>query len=148
VATQTKLYTDVRQSVPPNTWYRIKFDEVLRDDEGWYQGDNTATDPDSALIRPDRSFDGVWSRLVKFDTIGAGVAEGVQINTRFVRDPYGTPDNTGESDGNDTPGQDIRLDTWQFKGNAGQPVAIEVRHNHTSSIDIIHAQFVVNTWDF
>lgn len=149
MATQTKLYTDVRQSVPPNAWYRVMFDVVLRDDRGWYQGDGTADSPDSALIQPDVNCDLIWSRKVKFDAITPypGVVAGVQFSTRFVRDPYTSPDNTGETDRNETPGQDLHVDTWQFRGKAGQPVAVEVRHNHTNSVDIIHAQFVATTWD-
>lgn len=150
MATQCKLYTDVRQPIPPNTWVPIKFDVVLRDDEGMYQGDGTVTNPNSALIEPQASGDFIWSRLVKFDsiTIPAGDTADRQFNVRFVREPYTNPDNTGEADGCDTPGQDIRCDTWQFRGNAGQPVAVEVRHNHTSSVDVIHAQFVATTWDY
>jgi hypothetical protein len=150
MATQCKLYTNVRQSVPPNTWYRILFDVTLRDDGGMYQGDYTADSPDSALIQPVHDGDYIWAREVKFDPIVLpdGDTRQRQFNVRFVRDPYTNPDNTGEADGNDTPGQDIRLGTWLFRGRAGQPVAVEVRHDHTSPVDVIHAQFSATTWDF
>lgn len=149
MATQCKLYTNVRQSVPPNTWYQIRFDVVLRDDDGMFHGLASVDDPESAVIRPRIDGDFIWSRLVKFDQVQAGPGvPGVQFNVRFVRDPYTNPDNTGEADGNDTPGQDIRLGTWLFRGHAGRPVAVEVRHNHTEPVDIIHAQFSATTWDY
>lgn len=150
MATQCKLYTDVRQSIPPNTWTTIRFDTVLRDDEDMYQGDGTVTNPASALIKPKTSGDFIWSSLVKFDTVTAPPGDSTerQFNVRFVRDPYTNPDNTGEADGDDTVGQDLRCTTWQFRGNAGQPVAIEVRHTHTEPVDVIHAQFVATTWDY
>lgn len=147
MATQCKLYTNVRQSVPPNTWYQIRFDVALRNDDGMWLDDRLG--PESALIRPRFDGDFIWARLVKFDQVQAGpAADGVQFNVRFVRDPYTNPDNTGEADGNDTPGQDIRLGTWLFRGRAGQPVAVEVRHNHTEPVGIIHAQFSATTWDY
>jgi hypothetical protein len=150
MATQCKLYTNVRQAIPPNVWTTIRFDTVLRDDEGMYQGDGTVTNPNSALIKPKASGDFIWSRLVKFDsiTVPEGDTRDRQFNIRFVRNPYTAPDNTGEADGPNTPGQDIRLGTWQFRGNAGQPVAVEVCHNHHEPVDVIHAQFVATTWDY
>lgn len=150
MATKTKLYTNTTQSIPPNTWTVIRFDEVIVDNRGWYYGEYDLTDPLSALIIPDRSFWGIWSRLVKFApiTLPAGDTRVRQFQVRFVRDPYTNPDNTGEADGVDTPGQDIRLGTWQFAGTANQPVAVEVCHNHHEPVDVIHAQFVVSTWDF
>ena len=90
-----------------------------------------------------------WT-TIKFDSITTlpGDTAERQFNVRFVRDPYTSPDNTGEADGDDTVGQDLRCTTWQFRGNAGQPVAIEVRHTHTEPVDVIHAQFVATTWDY
>lgn len=148
MATQCKLYTNIRQSIPPNTWTTIKFDTVLRDDEDMYQGDGTATNPNSALIKPKASGDFIWSYLVKFDDIGTYEGPERQFNVRFVRDPFTAPDNTGESDADDTVGQDLRNGTWLFCGHAGQPVAIEVRHTHTAPVDVIHAQFSATTWDY
>lgn len=150
MGTQCKLYTNAVQPIPPNVWTTIKFDVVLRDDDLMYQGDETATNPHSALIKPRVSGDFIWSSLVKFDTITVpdGDETERQFNVRFVRNPYTTPDNTGEADGDDTVGQDLRCTTWQFRGNAGQPVAIEVRHTHTEPVNVIHAQFVATTWDY
>jgi len=148
MATQCKLYTNIRQAIPPNTWTTIKFDTVLRNDDGMYQGDGTAKNANSALIKPKTSGDFIWSYLVKFDDIGEYTGDERQFNVRFVRDPYTNPDNTGESDADDTVGQDLRNGTWLFHGNAGQPVAIEVRHTHTEPVDVIHAQFSATTWDY
>jgi hypothetical protein len=148
MATQCKLYTDTRQEIPPNTWVTIKFDVVLRNDDGMYQGDGTVTNPNSALIKPKVSGDFIWSAKVKFDDIGSYTGSERQFNVRFVRDPYTNPNNTGEEDGDDTVGQDLRGITWLFRGNAGQPVAIEVRHTHTAPVNVIHAQFSATTWDY
>ena len=150
MATQCKLYTDTAQLIEPNVWTTIKFDEVLRNNHSMYQGSLDVTDPKSALIQPDKSGDFIWSRLIKWDTITipSGDVRPRQFTERFVRDPYTSPDNTGQSDGCNTVGQDIRLGTWQFRGNAGQPVAVEVQHNHHVPVAIVHAQFVATTWDY
>lgn len=150
MATQCKLYTNERQSIPPNTWVTIRFDITLRNDDSMYQGDYTATNPQSALIKPKVSGDFIWAAKVKFDpiTVPEGDDTERQFNVRFVRDPYTNPDNTGEEDGDDTVGQDLRGITWLFRGNAGQPVAVEVRHTHTEPVDVIHAQFSATTWDY
>ncbi len=150
MATQCKLYTNVRQSIPSNTWVPLRYDVVLRNDDSMYLGDGTVSNPASALIAPRASGDFIWSYLVKFDSITLPEGDEVerQFNVRFVRDPYTAPDNTGESDGDDTVGQDLRGGTWLFRGHAGQPVAVEVRHTHTESVDVIHAQFSATTWDY
>lgn len=145
MATQGKLYTNVRQPVPPNTWTVIRFDTALRNDDGMWFDDSMG--PESACLRPARDGDFIWTRLVKFDALPVQDTA-VQFHVRFVRDPYSNPDNTGEADGVDTPGADLRLGTWLFRGHAGQPVAIEVRHNHTAPVDVIHAQFSATTWDY
>lgn len=142
MGTRTKLYTDTRQTVPPNTWYNVEFDVVIQDDGGWAHG--------PGQIRPHANCDMIWSRKVWFDQAAPypAVPEGVQFNTRFTRNPFTDPDNTGETDKNVTPGKTLCVDTWQFAGKAGQPVGVQVRHNHTEPIDIVHAQFVATTWDF
>lgn len=148
MATQCKLYTNIRQSIPPNTWTTIRFDTALRNDDGMWVDDSMGRE--SACIRPDRDGDFIWTYLVKFDsiTVPDGDEAERQFNVRFIRDPYTNPDNTGESDGDDTVGQDLRNGTWLFRGRAGQPVAIEVRHTHTAPVDVIHAQFSATTWDY
>lgn len=150
MSTQCKLYTNTAQLIEPNVWTTIRFDEVLRNDHSMYQGSLDVTDPASALIQPDKNGDFIWSRLIKWApiTIPAGDVRPRQFTERFVRDPYTNPDNTGQSDGGDTVGQDIRLGTWPFYGRAGQPVAVEVQHNHHEPVEIIHAQFAALTWDY
>lgn len=150
MATQCKLYTNTRQLIEPDTWTTVRFDVVLRNDRGMYRGTRDVADRNSALIQPDRDGDFLWFRLVKWDniTIPEGDTRLRDFHERFVRDPYASPDNTGEADGPDTVGQDIRLGGWAFHGNAGQPVAVEVRHNHDQPVAIIHAQFVAMTWDY
>jgi hypothetical protein len=150
MATKTKLYTNSAQTIPTNVWTQLRYDEVLADDRGWYAGSLDVSDPDSALIVPDRDFWGIWSRQVRFEpiVIPEGDTRPRQFLVRFVRDPYTNPDNTGEHDHGDTIGQDILLGTWQFKGRQNQPVAVEVRHNHHLPVKVVHSQFVVTTWDF
>lgn len=146
MATQCKLYTNVRQTVPPNTWTQIRFDVALRNDDDMWTDD--VMGPVSALITPPLDGDFIWMAKVKFDDIGQPTGSERQFNVRFVRDPYTNPDNTGEEDGDDTVGQDLRGTTWAFRGHAGQPVAIEVRHTHDQPVDVIHAQFSATTWDY
>lgn len=150
MATQCKLYTNIPQAIPPNVWTTIRFETVLRNDHSMTRGTRSVEDPNSALIVPAQDGDFIWFRLVKWDgiTIPEGDTRPRQFSERFVRDPYNTPDNTGESDGPDTVGQDIRLGGWAFRGNAGQPVAVEVRHNHHMPVNIVHAQFLATTWDY
>jgi hypothetical protein len=37
---------------------------------------------------------------------------------------------------------------WPFAGQAGQPVGVEVWHDHTEPWPLEHAQFVGMTWDY
>src|SRR3546814_19083840 len=87
---------------------------------------------ESALITPWDDGDFIWSYLVRFDSIviPPGDTDERQFHVRYVRDPYTSPDNTGESDHDDTVGKDLLNGTWLFRGRAHQPVALEVRHNH------------------
>lgn len=148
MATQAKLYTVQRQTIPPNTWVQIRFDTALRNDDGMWFDDEMG--PESALITPALDGDFIWTYLVRFDsiTIPAGDTEERQFHARYVRDPYTLPDNTGESDHDDTVGKDLLNGTWLFRGHSGQPVALEVRHNHTEPVDVDHAQFSATTWDY
>lgn len=150
MGTQCKLYTDVRQAIEPNTWTTIKFDVILRDDNGMYLGSKNVADPNSALIKPKVSGDFIWSRLIKWDSIVVpeGDVRRRQFQSRFVRNPYTAPNNTGEADDGDTVGQDIQCVTWQFWGTAANSVAVEVCHNHHLPVDVIHAQFCATTWDY
>lgn len=150
MSTQCKLYTDTHQLVPPDTWTTVRFDVVLRNDRAMYQGDATVTDPGSALIQPDKDGDFLFFRFVKWApiTIPDGDTRPRDFHERFVRDPYTSPDGTGETDGPDTTGQDLRIVGWPFRGRAGQPVAVQVRHNHHEPVAIIHAQFAALTWDY
>ena len=153
MATMCKLYTDTAQTIPPETWTTVRFDQVLKDTGTMYQGTGSVADPESALIAPDQDGDFIWFRKVHWASIGSS-GGGVQFIERFVRDPYETDpypqdnDSTGGDDSNDTPGQEFNVGAWAFKGRAGQPVAIEVWHNHTSPVDVVHAQFVAMTWDY
>lgn len=150
MATQCKLYTNTPQLIEPQAWTTVRYDEVLRNDAAMFQGASLVTDPDSALIMPPEDADFIWSRFLHWDTITAppGDVRPRQFIERFVRDPYTVPDSTGSSDGPDTAGKEFRLGTWQFRGHAGQPVAVEVWHDHHLPVAVTHAQFVATTWDY
>lgn len=150
MATVCKLYTDTPQAIPPQTWTTVRYDQVLRNDESMYQGTLNVADPESALIAPPADGDFIWSRFLHWDsiTLPPGDTRARQFIERFVRDPYTVPDSTGSSDGTDTAGKEFRLGTWQFRGHAGQPVAVEVWHDHHGPVAVVHAQFVATTWDY
>lgn len=146
MATMCKLYTDTAQTIQPQTWTTVKFDQVLRNDDGMYQGTGDVADPESALIAPAQDGDFIWFRKVHWASVGA--TAGVQFIERFVRDPYTSADSTGGDDSNDTAGAEFNVGAWSFKGRAGQPVAVEVWHNHEDPVDVTHAQFIAQTWDY
>ncbi|NGO69295.1 hypothetical protein [Streptomyces boncukensis] len=148
MATMCKLFTNTDQEIPPQTWTTVRFDVVLRDD-GMYQGTGLVTDAESALIQPPADGDYLWFRFVHWDSITTSDCDPeVQFIERFVRDPYTDPDSTGSQDGDDTAGREFHLGGWAFKGRAGQPVAVEVWHNHSEPVDVTHAQFIAMTWDY
>ncbi len=147
MATQCKLYTDVAQSIEPQTWTTIKYDQVLKDTGTMYQGDGTVTNPDSALIEPDQDGDFIWFRKVHWASISASGDE-AQFIERFVRNPYTDADSTGGDDHDDTDGAEFNVGAWAFRGRSGQPVAVEVWHNHSDPVDVTHAQFIAMTWDY
>ncbi|MEI5100285.1 hypothetical protein RB200_19380 [Streptomyces sp. PmtG] len=150
MATQCKLYTNTAQLIEPETWTTVRYDVVLRDDARMSRGDGELRDPSSALIVPSRSGDFIWYRFVHWDAIEQpeGDVRQRQFMERFVRDPYGGRDSTGSADGDDTAGREFHLGGWAFYGRAGQPVAVEVWHDHHEPVAVVHAQFVGMTWDY
>lgn len=150
MATQCKLYTDTRQMVPPQTWTTVRYDRVIRNDLGMFRGNARVTDPKSALIVPPQDGDFIWYRFLHWDAVVVpeGDVRERQFMERFVRDPYGAADSTGSSDGDDTAGREFRLGGWPFAGQAGEPVAVEVWHDHHEEVAVVHAQFVGMTWDY
>jgi hypothetical protein len=150
VATQCKLYTNTPQLIEPETWTTLRYDQVLRDTASMARGTRAITDTKSALIVPPRDGDFLWFRFVHWDpiTVPEGDTRERQFMERFVRDPYGAPDSTGSSDGDDTAGKEFHLGGWAFYGRAGQGVAVEVWHDHHEPVAVVHAQFIGMTWDY
>ncbi|MEU9470410.1 hypothetical protein AB0D78_28100 [Streptomyces avermitilis] len=150
MATQCKLYTNTPQLIQPQTWTTVRYDEVLRDDAGMFRAALKVTDRNAALITPKRDGDFIWFRFLHWDdiTVPDGDTRPRQFIERFVRDPYTEPDSTGSADTGDTPGKEYRLGSWAFAGHAGQPVAVQVWHDHDQPVAIVHAQFVGMTWDY
>lgn len=148
MATVCKLYTDTTQTIQPQTWTTVRFDVVLKDTGSMYQGTGSVADPESALIEPGQDGDFIWFRKVHWASIAADDCDDeVQFIERFVRDPYTDADSTGGDDHDDTAGAEFNVGAWAFRGRAGQPVAVEVWHNHDQPVDVTHAQFIAMTWD-
>jgi hypothetical protein len=143
VATQVKLQRKLSpQLIPPNTWTLLTFDTVIRNDEGMAQA--------MSLIVPKHGGDFIWGRNIRWEplTIPEGDVRVRQFMSRFIRDPLGERDDTGAGDGPDTPGRDYRTEAWFFYGEAGEPVGLEVWHDHHEAAYVGQAQFVGMTWDY
>lgn len=142
MATVCKLYRDTPQVIPPNTWTLVTFDTVLRNDYGMAQ--------DLSLIVPPQDGDFIWARNIRWEPITApsGDTRQRQFMSRFIRDPHTSPDDTGAADGPDTPGRDWQTVTWPFRGQADQPVGVQVWHDHHEDAVLGHAQFAAQTNDY
>ena len=142
MATQCKLYRDTPQTVPPNTWTLLTFDTALRNDLSMQQ--------DLTLIVPPCDGDFIWGRNIRWEsiTVPAGDVRVRQFMARFIRDPHGIRDDTGAEDQADTPGRDWDTNMWLFRGNADEPVGVEVWHDHHTDAVVGHAQFSATTWDY
>ncbi len=143
MATQAKLYrSDRPQLVPPNMWTLLTFEKRIRNDRSMTR--------DLSLIMPPFDGDFLWSRNLRWAaiTVPEGDERPRQIMSRFVRDPHGIGDDTGAADHVATPGRSWERTTWQFWGEAGMPVGVEVWHDHTEPWALEHAQFVGETSDY
>lgn len=143
MATQCKLYRGEKpQLIQPNVWTLLSFEKRIRNDRSMAR--------DLALIAPPFDGDFVWSRNIRWAAISVpdGDTRVWQFMSRFVRDPAGASDNTGAADHVGTPGRSWETTTWQFWGEAGEPVGVEVWHDHTEAWAVEHAQFVGTTWDY
>lgn len=142
MATQCKLYRNTPQTIQPNTWTLLTFDSAIRNDLSMEQ--------DLSLIVPPTTGDFIWARNIRWEsiTIPSGDTRQRQFMARFVRDPHGARDDTGAADQVDSPGKDWATTVWLFQGNAGQPVGVEVWHDHHQAAVVGHAQFVGQTWDY
>lgn len=142
MATLAKLYRNTPLSIPPATWTLLTFDEVLRNDRGMTSG--------MSLIVPPEDGDFIWGRNIRWEplTIPEGDTRPRQFMARFIRDPYGIRDDTGAEDQVDTPGRDWDTNVWLFRGQAGEPVGVEVWHDHHTDAVVGHAQFVGQTNDY
>lgn len=142
MATQCKLYRNAPQLIPPSTWTLLTFEKALRDDRKMARN--------LSLIMPPFDGDFIWARNIRWEniTVPEGDLRPRQFMARFVRDPLGTPDDTGAEDHIDTPGRDWNTNSWCFYGEAGQPVGVQVWHDHDQPATVGHAQFVATTWDY
>lgn len=142
MATVCKLYRNTPLVIPPNTWTLVTFDEVLRNDHSMAQ--------DLSLIVPPYAGDFIWGRNISWEalTLPDGDTRARQFMSRFVRDPHTDPDDTGAEDQVDTPGRDWDTNVWLFRGRAGQPVGVQVWHDHHTDAIVRHAQLVAQTNDY
>jgi hypothetical protein len=67
-------------------------------------------------------------------------SSGVQIITRFVRDPDGEDDSTGTDDRVTTRGKDFISRVWLFVPIPGKPVGIQIWHDHPGTLTVEYAQ--------
>jgi len=143
VASVCKLYRgDKPQMIEPNTWTLVTYEKAISDDRKMLRN--------LSLIQP--PFDGhfLWARNLRWAaiTLPEGDTRQRQFMSRFIRDPHGIRDDTGADDRIATPGRSWQTTSWFFYGEAGQPVAVEVWHDHTEPWPLEHAQFVGMTWDY
>ena len=78
MATVCKLYRNTPQTILPNTWTLLTFDEALRDDCGMAQ--------DLTLIVPPQDGDFIWGRNIRWEplTIPDGDARPRQFMARRI----------------------------------------------------------------
>jgi len=143
MATVCKLYRGEKpQLIPPETWTLVTYEKTVSNDRYMQR--------DLSLIMPPFNGDFLWSRNLRWAaiTVPDGDFRPRQIMSRFVRDPAGIHDDTGADDRIATPGRSWQTVMWPFAGQAGQPVGVEVWHDHTEPWPLEHAQFVGTTWDY
>lgn len=143
MATLCKLYRGVSpQPISPQTWTLLTFERAIRNDRSMMRS--------LSLIVPKAAGDFVWSRNLRWAaiTLPDGDTRQRQFMSRFVRDPLGERDDTGADDRAATPGRSWQTTTWQFAGEAGMPVGVEVWHDHSEPWAVEHAQFVGTTSDY
>ncbi|WP_369212706.1 hypothetical protein [Streptomyces flavofungini] len=143
MATVCKLYRgDKPQLIQPETWTLITFERVLANDRSMARK--------LSLIQPPFDGDFIWSRNLRWAALALpeGDLRQRQFMSRFIRDPHGVRDDTGAADHPATPGRSWETVTWPFHGEAGQPVGVEVWHDHDQPWAVEHAQFVGMTCDY
>jgi hypothetical protein len=142
MATQVKLYRNTPQAIPPSMWTLLTFETAIRNDLSMMRN--------LSLIVPAHDGDFLWARNIRWEPVTV-LTEDVrprQFMSRFIRDPHGIRDDTGAADRLDSPGRDWDTIMWPFYGRHGQPVGVEVWHDHHEAAHVGHAQFVGQTWDY
>jgi hypothetical protein len=143
MATVCKLYRGEKPlMVPPGVWTLVTYESVLSNDRKMAR--------DLSLIQPPFDGDFIWARNLRWAAIELpdGDTRQRQIMSRFIRDPHGIRDDTGADDRVATPGRSWQTVSWAFAGGAGQPVGVEVWHDHHQDWALEHAQFVGMTSDY
>ncbi|MEU5900537.1 hypothetical protein [Streptomyces venezuelae] len=143
MATVCKLYRGEKpQLIPPETWTLVTYERVIINDRNMARN--------NMLIMPPFDGDFLWARNLRWASIAVpeGDTRPRQFMSRFIRDPYGDRDDTGAADHLATPGRSWETTSWFFAGQAGQPVGVEVWHDHDQPWPLEHAQLVGTTWDY
>ncbi|WP_306317196.1 MULTISPECIES: hypothetical protein [unclassified Streptomyces] len=143
MATVCKLYRGkTPQIIKPGEWTLVTYEEILSNDRKMAVN--------LSMIRPPFDGDFLWFRNLRWGAIDIpdGDPRQRQFMSRFIRDPHGIRDDTGADDRVATPGRSWQTVSWAFAGHAGQPVGVEVWHDHDQPWPLEHAQFVGYTADF
>ena len=88
------------------------------------------------LIKPTADGLGHWGTYINVEDAG----NATQLSVRFIRDPKGKADFTGETFIDLTKGHKVSH-TWFFLAKKGVPVGVQVSHNGTKPLVIATREF-------
>lgn len=138
----TSLIVTTDQLIPPGVWTVLRFDTESTDAPGWHTCSDLE-DPCSALITPDVTATGFLAAMVQWASATGMATPPTQYLSRFVRDPFGTPDSTATGDRAPTPGAQFERFCWPIVVRDGQPLAVAVNHNGSDPLAVTLAEFKV-----
>ncbi|CAB4194578.1 hypothetical protein UFOVP1264_33 [uncultured Caudovirales phage] len=108
------------QIVKPNEWVTVQFNE-------------------GAAIVPKNSGTANWAFYLNIKN-ASGLGASKSVDVRFLRDPKGIADFTGQCNLDLTSGS-IYSGTWFFNAKKGQPVALQIRNNGKKNITLSTREF-------
>jgi hypothetical protein len=108
-------------SVRPKTWTLLRF---------------TVDGKALTTLTPTQDGVALWAWYINVDAKGGAK----KLAVRFIRDPKGIADYTGEH-GIDLTAHDKDSHLWMFKAKKGQPVGVQVWHDGTAPLVISTREF-------